>query len=164
MDISPNREARDMAVLQAVVTLDEASRRILEPDQIASHLGWSIEDVQQSLLHLASGQPPYADFRVSLTSGAAREVLSVTSPTERALRATNVWTSAETALNRIADALEAMIAQASTDDERTRLQRTLDWLRGGGRDTMVQAIGVGLQIGAAGMGLVLRRRVSLCPN
>jgi hypothetical protein len=146
-----DRWTEDRQVLQAVVDLGQ-SGQILLPEQIAVHLERPADDVREPLLRLASADPPFAQFQVARASVVGNEVASVSLPTERALRTCEVWTSAETALDRIADALEAMIDQADTEDERTRLRRVLDAIKGP-RDVWVQVLGVALQIGAAGLGL-----------
>jgi hypothetical protein len=148
---SPDRDrwAQDLAILNAVVDL-AAPGTIVLPGEIAEHLRQPEETVQESLRRLAGANPPFAQFSSSSTFGSGIEVDSVTQPTERALRTTGVWASAETAVDRIADALEGMLAQATTEDERSRIRRALDWVRGGARDFLIQAVATALQINAAG--------------
>jgi hypothetical protein len=150
-DLSPDRDrwAQDLVVLKAVVDL-AMSGQIVLPEELAEHLGQPEETVQESLRRLAGASPPYAQFKSGATYGSGYEVYSVSQPTERALRTTGVWISAETAVDRIADALEEMLARATTEEERSRLQRALDWFKGGSRDALIQAAATGLQIAAAG--------------
>lgn len=138
-------------VLNAVVEL-AGTGQIVEPDEIVEHLDLPEEKVQQSLFRLSRADPPFADFKVGATYGTGYQVYAVALPTERALRTAEVWTSAESALDRIANALEATIDQAADDEERSRIQKMVGWFRGGARDALIQALGVGLQIGATGMG------------
>lgn len=147
----PDRWPDDLVVLKAVVDL-AGTGQITLPEEIVEHLGQSTEDVQASLFRLSRADPPFAEFNVSATYGSGYEVHAVSLPTERALRTAEVWTSAEAALDRIANALEATLDQAATEEDRTRIQKMVAWFRGGARDALIQALGVGLQIGLTGLG------------
>lgn len=136
---------RDLPVLAALVTRwDQQGRadswELVEPTGLEHRL---IDRAGQALRDAGLIDAMFIDsegFTVTRISGEAR-------------RAVGSWPTAETFADRLLAAIEQGLANATTDDERSRWQKLWDGAKGAGRDVMVNASGSALGGGAlAGLG------------
>jgi DNA-binding GntR family transcriptional regulator len=112
-------------------TYGEASSQELEEDTGLSY--WNLRDVLSRLRE--------EGFLDAYFGG---EGFHVTAVYERGLRTVGAWPSAESLVERLVAALEAQAQAASTPEERSRVRKTLEALRGVGLDVLTNAAGSAL--------------------
>ena len=118
---------RDMCVLRTVVRLYKAERRPIPAREVAAALGMEYTDVADAYANLELGRYVHGARNERTISD---HVFGIT---ERALYATGVWPTPETALDRMVAALEAIVENTDDDDTRSRARRVLDGLTGAGK-------------------------------
>jgi hypothetical protein len=119
--------------------LREAARRLeggetnLYVDALAAHLNIDPAQAQAQIAVAALSDDGYLDgMRVAEIRGP----IVITHISAKARRELGLWPSAEAGADRLMASLDALIAQAESDD-RSRLEKVRDGLMGAGRDLVV---------------------------
>ena len=128
---------RDLPVLREVVRQIDRGGQRLTMATVGEALDMPLEDVRRAALNLERGHC------VALDGFAEDPVVWFTDFTEKALRELGAWPSAETALDRMFAALQAIAENTQDEGTRTRAHKILDGLSGAGR-----TIGLGVATAA----------------
>ncbi|SRR6266496_169043 len=141
-------ETRDLPVLRAIVTIDDARMTTLpiRATDLAEHTGLEIGSVHRALRSLASEVPPY--FKAFTEDGVITEVHS---PTGAAKRAVCAWPTPEAWADRLIKALNEA-ADAEPDPVRkSKLRRAAEALGDLGRGVVTEVVAAVI-VRSAGMG------------
>lgn len=136
--------SRDLPVLDAAVRhVDEDTGRIADPDLLAEEAGIPRDDVRRSLQALSG-----VYLRTEGTMQGDHLVMDVT---PEARRAVGQWPTPENVANRLLAVLEQAADQTGDEEQRTRLRRAADSLKGLGRDVLPEVIASVITKGAMGL-------------
>lgn len=124
----------DLPTLQAVAELAQSHKGHLAAGQVAAVTGLDLDTTLEALERLLKAG--YIDAQ-ALHGDNRTVAVIIGGMTERGLREVGAWPSTEVAADRLIAALDALVANASTPDERTRWQRVRDGIAGAGRDVTV---------------------------
>lgn len=139
MTITPAPEtwfSRDLPVLSSVVARVETAG-IADSRDVITDTGLDPQTVGRSARALHAAGYFEADFEL----GGGFAVMHLG---ERARREVGSWPTPESLADRLTAAVERGLAQASTDDERSRWQKLAAGIASAGREIVVQASGAAL--------------------
>jgi len=131
--VDPTWTSRDLPVLEAAVRGVDAGRMSggIRFHEIAAQTGLDVDDVYVAARALEdagfienSYVMPGTHSRVTRVSGHARQVAGS-------------WPNEDLAADRVLEAVQLLMASASSDEDRSRLRKLLDALGGVSRDVLV---------------------------
>jgi len=126
----------DMPVLRELSRAAETDDGVLLVDEAADKLGLRYRDVRGSVDILK--RTGFIDVHFSHDSGGEYSFIRLS---EKALRATGLWPTPESALDRMIAALEAIAANTDEDeDNRGRARKILDGVGGAGRQVGISVM------------------------
>lgn len=139
--------SRDLPVLTAIVELmDDPSARP-KGSQVAEASGYTKDEVARALNAL-DGE--YATVRKAMSGGDPGPWI-VLEVTPAARRAVGQWPTPENVADRLLAALEQAADQTVDEEQRSRLRRAADSLKGLGRDVLPEVIANVITKGAMGL-------------
>jgi hypothetical protein len=122
---------RDLPVLRAVVRRYDETGEPVKIKTVVDDTGLAAEDVQRAARALADA---YLVDTWKLHGGYAAFFKKVSA---EARQLAGSWPSPDNGADRLIAALEKLVREAPTEDERTRAQKVLDFFTGAGRDIAV---------------------------
>ena len=138
---------RELPVLRALVLeLDQDPRRGVSAEELAlrmpnqDNILWDNDTVGRALVRLTQAQYVTAVQTPSAT-GSAGLPLRITGVTEKALRATGAWPSADLVADRLLDALQDIADHGDDAVTRSRARKALEALGGFTREVLVSVAG-----------------------